>query len=343
MVYDKLFVRHWDTFLDSSIKQIHVVRLVKKEPPATSDAASLHSLPSDEANEQDHDHDQEGEGWHFEGPITSPMADTLLECPVGPFGDSSDYDLTADQLLLTAKDPKLPPAWHTRQHVYLIQLNPKSADHAKPACLTGLVGATSSPRFSPDAKTVAWLEMRKDGYEADRNRVMLHDLKKGNTRGVTENWDRSPGSITWSEDGRQLYLTAEEHGRGKLWMLDMASEGPPKALTNEGTVTSVQVIPTPTHQAKHKDSPVVRLLISATSHVSPTFVSVLDTMADGSTRQHTVSALADPKLKSLQPSLKPATDFWFDGAQTKVHGWKMLPPTYDEHAESKSKWPLAFL
>lgn len=30
MVYDKLFIRHWDTFLDSSIKQVHVLFLNKE-------------------------------------------------------------------------------------------------------------------------------------------------------------------------------------------------------------------------------------------------------------------------------------------------------------------------
>ena len=84
--------------------------------------------------------------------------------------------------MYTAKDPKLPPAWHTRQNVsiqvsflfchWLIALQIYLVDikgEGKPKELTsGKQGATSSPVFNPSGDTVAWLEMDEDGNEADR-------------------------------------------------------------------------------------------------------------------------------------------------------------------------------
>lgn len=63
--------------------------------------------------------------------------------------------------------------------------------------------------FSPDGSKVAWLEMKKDGYEADRNRVVVYTIESGERQVVTEKWDRSPKSVKWSEDGEGLLLVAE--------------------------------------------------------------------------------------------------------------------------------------
>lgn len=287
------------------------------------------------------------------------MAKTELECPVGPFGGSDDFDISATHLAFTAKDPNLPPAWHTRQHIYLLPIWPRSADDAHPKCLTSQVGATSSPVFSPEHKhangqskeqigSLAWLEMRKDGYEADRNRVMVHHLKTGKTEGVTEDWDRSPSSLTWSEDAHSLFLLAEEHARVKCFHLDLQSGHKPSAITDSGSISDVSVVPTPvTQQGHHSPKSPIRLLFSISSHTSPTKVCIAEHGTHGRSELKWLSALAQPHLDKFDPPLKPAEDFWFEGAQTKCHGWIMYPPTFptndDDAKHEDGKWPLAFL
>lgn len=285
------------------------------------------------------------------------MSDTTLECPVGPFGGSSDFDISATHIAFTAKDPHLPPAWHTRQHIYTVPFKPRSAEDAKPKQLTGSIGATSSPVFSPEHKhaaaqgathvhgALAWLEMREDGYEADRNRVMVHDLKSGQTKGVTEEWDCSPASIAWSEDAHQLFLVAEQVARVKAFRLKLKGSEDPVALTSQGSISSLSVIPTPVTQPTNKPPP-TRLLLSSTSHVSPTVVSLAIVEDEGEVKQHVLSSLAKPYLDKLDPPLRRGQDFWFDGAKTKVHGWIIYPPTMQgapDSEQEKAQWPLAFL
>jgi hypothetical protein len=168
--------------LDKGIKQPQVVFLKKSSAVAASSSStaapgspslnSVHSLSSDEDDEPA----SSTSTWAFEGKVISPLAATALECPVGAFGDSADFDLNASHLTFTAKPTNLPPAWHTRQHVYVVPFFPRNGSEAHPRVLTGDVGATSSPVFSPSYKhagkptkgSLAWLEMRQDGYEADR-------------------------------------------------------------------------------------------------------------------------------------------------------------------------------
>ena len=61
---------------------------------------------------------------------------------------------------------RLPEALHTRQGVYLAPLIP--AVGLTRELTSGSQGATHNPVFSKDGKKVAWTEMVKDGYEADR-------------------------------------------------------------------------------------------------------------------------------------------------------------------------------
>ncbi|MCE3590595.1 hypothetical protein LXJ59_28825, partial [Escherichia coli] len=82
---------------------------------------------------------------------------------------------------------------------------------AAPVNLTAANAATDTlPTVSPDGKSLAWVAMKRPGYESDRQVLMLRDLATGQVRALTEGWDRSVGSITWSPDSKRLYVTAQD-------------------------------------------------------------------------------------------------------------------------------------
>jgi dipeptidyl aminopeptidase/acylaminoacyl peptidase len=92
----------------------------------------------------------------------------------------------------------------------------------------------SQPTVSPDGKAVAWLAMKRPGFEADRLAIMVREGDK--VRELSPAWDRSAQSITWSADGKTLYTTAEDVGQTKLFAVDVKS-GKVTALTGEGHVS----------------------------------------------------------------------------------------------------------
>jgi hypothetical protein len=100
--------------------------------------------------------------------------------------------------------------------VYLLPLSSRTSSDEPHVLTSGNQGACSAPVFSrsnagpgsPGGKgvgKVAWLEMREDGYEADRNRVMIYDFEEEKRYGITEEWDRSPTSLKWSDEGDKLW------------------------------------------------------------------------------------------------------------------------------------------
>lgn len=108
----------------------------------------------------------------------------------------------------------------------------------EPECLTEANDAwDTSPAFSPDGKTLAYLAMQRPGYESDRFRVMLRGWPDGKTRILTEEWDRSPGSILWSPNSKTIFTVAADLGQRSLFAIKLNS-GEVKTLWKEGRVRS---------------------------------------------------------------------------------------------------------
>lgn len=79
------------------------------------------------------------------------------------------------------------------------------------------------PTPSPDGKWLAYAAMARPSYEADRQVLMLRDLSTGETRKLTDAWDRSVASIAWAPDGKSLYVTADDVLDHPVFRVDAAS------------------------------------------------------------------------------------------------------------------------
>jgi hypothetical protein len=220
-------VRHWDTWTDKKKKLVFLLELQKKPDTTQATSDELDELDIQSLSSSDEGHDEAGASgparpahWSILSTPATPLGGLEnIETPAGPFGDAGDFDITPSHLAFVAKDPHLPEAWHTRMHCYLVPLYPRNEEEKKPKCLTSQGGARSSPVFSPTAKLghfgpsgkgkLAWLEMRIDKYESDRNRVIVYDLEKDVKYGLTEDWTLSPTSLVWGEDEKTLYATLE--------------------------------------------------------------------------------------------------------------------------------------
>ncbi|KAL8279701.1 hypothetical protein RQP46_007796 [Phenoliferia psychrophenolica] len=346
-VYDSVFVRHWDTWKGTSgqLTQVHFVKLTKNPGAALSeDGFELVEAPLDErrwcfVHELD-----AGFAGGKKIKISSPLAGTTLECPVGAFGGAGDFSLSGTHLLFHAKDPNVNQAWHTRTQVYLVPFFPRTAADAAPKALTvGTQGACSSPTFSDDGTRIAWLEMREDGYEADRSRLMIYEVESAHRWGATEKWDRSPGGVTWCPCGEKVFLLTEESGRTKVFQLPIPISPPtsyvspkPLSLTHKHNITSFTPL-----------SPTL-LLLTSNSLTSPNTLSLLSLPSSPSPGPPETTLVPLATLTAhlgAAKSLSKGEDFWFPGtAGQEVHGFILFPPgAEDKELRKGKKFPMAFL
>jgi len=201
MIFESLFIRHWDTWRDGRRSHVFV----------TSSGG---------------------------GDAVDVMRAMDADSPSTPFGGPEEIAFTPDSqgIIFSARDVGRQEAWSTDFNLYKAPIDGSKA----PECLTETNKAWDYyPVFSPDGKTLAYLAMSKPGYEADRYRIVLRSWPEGNTRILTEAWDRSPGSITWANDGKTIYATADNLGQVSLFSINVES-GEARTFVQEGTIRSPQ-------------------------------------------------------------------------------------------------------
>lgn len=332
-VYDGLMARHWDEWkTPGELQQLHFVRLTQN-PEALSDG-SFEVVDAPRVGKQwsavlSRDANAVTATGVRRPDVSSPLAGTKHECPVGPFGSSADYDLSKTHVVFHSKALHLNPAWHTRTAVFTVPFSPRTKADGITQLTAGDQGACSSPTFSHDGKRVAWLEMREEGYEADRNRVMLYELEIASRWGATETgFDRSPASLVWCPCGEKVYFAADDEGHHRLYELRVPltkSAATPRLLTQKHSVAAFVPISTS------------KVLLTINSFTSPNSVSILDASASPAVSIPVASFTED--LVALH-GLHAGEEFRFAGAEGKsIHGWILFPPGYD--AKTSAKLPLA--
>ncbi|WP_229423583.1 S9 family peptidase [Massilia frigida] len=203
-VYDRLFVRHWDTWADGR-------------------NSVLYSAPLDAS------------GKVSAAPV-SLSGGIDGDVPSKPFGDREEYRFSPDgkSVVFGVRVAGKTEAWSTNFDIY--QAN--AAGGAEPRNLTADNPAwDSKPAFSPDGKTLAYLAMSRPGFEADRFRMVLMDVASGKKRVLAESWDRSIADYKWRDDGKALLATADDVGQHRLFSIDAAS-GKVTPLSDKGYVSA---------------------------------------------------------------------------------------------------------
>ena len=207
-VYDQLFVRHWDTWADGTRSQLFVLPLSASGAP--------------------------GNGTAIVGAL---VGDT----PSKPMGGGEEVAWSADgrTVYFAMREAGRIEPLSTNLDIFAAPADGSSA----PINLTADNKATDNqPAVSPDGRTLAWFAMRRPGYEADRQVLMVRDLASGKVSALTDKWDRSVVSIAWAPDSKSLYVTAEDTQENPLWRVD-ARSGQVTRLTQQGNVSSVTVMP----------------------------------------------------------------------------------------------------
>ena len=93
------------------------------------------------------------------------------------------------------------------------------------------MGYDQNPQFSPDGRYIAWSSMERDGYESDRTRLCVLDLRSNKKTYVTEKFESGVNEFCWSKDSKSLYFTGVWHGKTNIYQTNLKGEH--KALTND--------------------------------------------------------------------------------------------------------------
>jgi dipeptidyl aminopeptidase/acylaminoacyl peptidase len=183
-IFTDLNNRHWDTWEDGSFSHIFIADLVNGKV----------------ANEED------------------IMKGEKYDAPQKPFGGSEDILWSADSknlIYVCKKKYGKEYAQSTNTDLFTYDTETRQTENIT----AGKVGYDMNPSFSADGKTLAWLSMRRDGFEADKQDIVVMDWITRTTKNMTANWDETIDAFRWSKDNAVIYFVAPYKGTKQLFQL----------------------------------------------------------------------------------------------------------------------------
>ena len=284
-VYDELLFRHWDTWWDHKRAHLFVLN--------PDDGKFIDVTPGD---------------W---------------DAP--PLALGGGYDFTADDTELIFNSNREPViATSTNNDIWKVAVRGGAAIRLTTKCAErDFKGNDHHPQFSPDGKNLAFLSMRRAGYEADKSDLFLLNYASGKFTNLTAKHECKIESFAWLPSGKALVLTILERARVKIKLLDVQTQAL-TTLVADGFNESISVSP---------DGNSLAYLKHSTTHPAELCVYSLSAQ-----KARTITSFNSVHFNQLE--MQAVEDFDFtstDGAS--VHGLLIKPPFF----ESGKKYPLVYL
>ena len=281
-LYDSLLFRHWDSWEDG--KRSHLFLWEEGKP--TRDL-----LPG------------------FDGDAPTKPFGGMEEVAVAPDGSS----LVFASLLYTGD-----AAWTYNVELWQVRFDEIGALR----CITEDNPAwDGNPAYSPDGSKLAYLRMRRPGYESDRRAIAVVDARTFRGREITIDWDRSPDEIAWSADGRTIWCSADDLGNKAIFAVDVET-GSVRRVAAKGTNT-----------APRQSGAKLVYLHDDLKAPTEVWTAALDGSGAKALTAHNARQLAATRMGDYQ-------QFKFAGFRGEpVHGFLVKPADFDP----KQTYPVAFL
>jgi len=195
-IYTDLNYRHWDTWNDGKVSHLFLANLKN----ATT-------------------------------PVKDLLQDEPYECPQKPFGGAEDFIFSPDSktvVYVSKKKTGKEYAQSTNTDIYAYDIATGKTTNWS----SGMMGYDMAPAFNNDGKKIAWLSMKQDGYEADKNDIVVMDVTTGTKTNLTSGWDETvDGGFIWNNTGDKIYFNASIKGTRQLF-----------SVNTSGNAASVQQI-----------------------------------------------------------------------------------------------------
>src|SRR5213592_2090815 len=202
-IFSRLFYRHWSAFTE--FKRSHLFGQSVEAPVSGA-----------------------GNGTAAGTAATTPRDLTPGDHDVPPFslGGQDMYAISPDsqEVAYTSNIDEV-EATSTNNEIFIVPISGGTAQK-----ISTSPGADTTPLYSPDGKYLAWRSQARAGFEADKWRLLVQDRVSGKIRDLTEKFDRSVGSFTWTEVSKDhptiIFFTAEDHGESPLFAAFPSEQNP---------------------------------------------------------------------------------------------------------------------
>jgi len=243
------------------------------------------------------------------------------DVPPKALGSSNDYNFSPDGNEISySLNPEFTKATSTNIEIYVLSLTSPQT----PKLISTSKGVDCQPVYSPNGEWLAWTSMKRAGYEADKKDLILFNRKSGQTKILTDDFNKSVDEFIWSHDSKVIYFTAANEINSSIYKLDLKNETP-QLFHKDNYNTNIQI---------SKDGKTLFFLKQRTDLPAEIFSQSTD---DKSTLKR-ITFTNEEILSQLE--MNPVETFWCEGANgDKVQSIIVKPPFFDPN----KKYPMIFL
>ena len=157
--------------------------------------------------------------------------DPGIELPTEPFGGAEQLAWAPDGRHIAYSCRKLTGkqyAFSTNTSIYVFDILTGAT-----IAVTSEGGYDTDPAFSPDGTKLAWISMARDGYEADKQRLLVGDItisEDGNTvtvsnqRDLSANFKYDVNAPLWNPMSKGLVFCSAAEGIEKIFCISLEGE-----------------------------------------------------------------------------------------------------------------------
>lgn len=180
-IYERLPVRHWDTWEDEYYSHLFIQPLEGGEP-------------------------------------VDIMPNEPYDCPDPPFGGSEQFDWSPDSKELAYTCKKVGDyALSTNTDIFLYDIDSKLTRNIT----TGMPGYDKDPLYSPDGKWIAFHSMKRAGFESDRVRLMLYNRATNKITELSFTLDQWVGDFIWHPNSQSIFFSAEDGPTVQIYRMNI--------------------------------------------------------------------------------------------------------------------------
>ncbi len=157
-----------------------------------------------------------------------PEEEKLFELPTEPFGGLEQLSWSPDSRYIAYSCRKLVGkkyAFSTNTEIYIYNI-----ETGETAVIDMKGGYDTEPVWSPDGSKICWISMERDGYEADKQRLMVADVAwaegampaVSGIRDITAGFRYNAAGPVWTSDSKGIYFNSLTEGLQAMYEASLA-------------------------------------------------------------------------------------------------------------------------
>ncbi len=248
------------------------------------------------------------------------MEDEPFDVPTKPFGGSEDliWGPNGNSIIYQCKKLNgFEYAASTNSDLYMYDLESKETKNIT----SKNQGYDTSPVLSKDGKTLVYLSMKRNGYESDKNNLMLYSFETETRVNLTATRDITVSGFAFANEKNVIWISSPNNGTYKIWK-----------LTHDGaTAKTVEMITTDAMDYRSVMTLGKELIVSGMSMNRATEYYILD---PESKKKRALTHVNDDHYKAISKSkVESRMIKTTDGKEMLT--WVIYPPDFD----STKKYP----